>query len=67
MCSIHFRLKDKMSVRPHGERLEVFSGRSVTLDEIPVKYIIDVVDEKNEYKPFITTWDYEQENIEVAL
>ena len=43
------------------------SGRSVTLDEIPVKYIIDVVDEKNEYKPFITTWDYEQENIEVAL
>lgn len=52
---------------PHGERLEVLSGRSVTLDEIPVKYIIDVVDEKNEYKPFITTWDYEQENIEVAL
>ena len=42
-------------------------GRSVTLDEIPVKYIIDVVDEKNEYKPFITIWDYEQENIEVVL
>lgn len=39
----------------------------MTLDEIPVKYIIDVVDEKNEYMPFIITWDYEQENIEVVL
>lgn len=39
----------------------------MTLDEISVKYIIDVVDEKNGYKPFIATWDYEQENIEVVL